>query len=432
MRLTALLIVFLLPSSDPIELAEGFVGLLREERFDEANRMLSEVMVEGLKRQGLTLRSMWTSITAQLGEVKAIKGRRVRREADYVCVYLRSRFEKADQIDIKVVLDGEGKVAGFFLLPASKPEGYTPPDYADLAFFVEEERSVGEPGLPATLTLPKGKGPFPAVVLVHGSGPHDRDETIGANKPFKDLAWGLATKGIAVLRYEKRTKAYPREMARMAAKLTVEEEVIKDALAAVELLKKEGRIDPKAIFVLGHSLGAMLAPRIAAEGEGIAGIIMLAPNARGLPELMLEQTEYLFSLDGKIDSREAEKLEELRKMAERIRKLEIKDGEILLGASREYWRDLQTYDPIRTAQKLDIPMLILQGGRDYQVTVRDFEMWEEGLKGKGNVELKLYPKLNHLFIPGEGRSTPAEYSRPGHVAREVIEDIARWIGKVRG
>ncbi|RKY00046.1 hypothetical protein DRP77_12235, partial [Candidatus Poribacteria bacterium] len=351
MRLMTLLIAILWSASalssqqtsDPIKLAEGFVGLLRDGKFDEANRMLSKVMVEGLEKQGLTLRAIWTGLVAQLGEMKGIESGRVRKEAGYTCVYLRSRFKKGDLVDIKVVLDEEGKVAGLFFLPASEPGKYTPPDYADPDLFVEEERSVGQPGRPATLTLPRGEGPFPAVVLVHGSGPHDRDETVGANKPFKDLAWGLATKGIAVLRYEKRTKAYPREMARMAPKLTVEEEVIKDALAAVELLRKEGKIDPKAIFVLGHSLGAMLAPRIAAKGKGIAGIIMLAPNARSLPELMLEQTRYLLSLDGEIDSYEAEKLEELKEMAERIRKLEIKEGEIVLGASREYWRDLLAY-----------------------------------------------------------------------------------------
>jgi len=408
--------------------AKHFVVLLSEGEFDEANKMLAEIMVEGLKEQDLTLEEIWSGVIAQAGNFKGIKETKVTEEMGYKCAYVTCSFEKTS-LNVKVVLDKEGKVAGLFFLPAQSSEAYRPPEYADHSLFTERECIIGDEWqLPATLTIPKGKGPFPAIVLVHGSGPHDRDETIGANKPFKDLAWGLATKGIAVLRYEKRTKQYATEILSTMKDFTVNEETINDALAGVNLLRKTEEIDPTKIFILGHSLGAMLAPRIAAQDRGIAGLILLAGCAKSLyVEKLLKQTEYLVSLDGKIDEAEAKQLEEIKGQLKKIRELDIRENETVLGASRAYWADLMAYDPVKTARELNLPMLILQGGRDYQVTMEDFRGWEEGLAGQDRVYFKFYPDLNHLFISGTGKSTPAEYREPGNVAQVVIEDIVEWV-----
>ncbi|MEM4725017.1 MAG: alpha/beta hydrolase [Candidatus Hadarchaeum sp.] len=306
---------------------------------------------------------------------------------------------------------------------------YAPPAYAHPESFIEEEILVGAEGwaLPATLTVPKGNGPFPAVVLVHGSGPHDRDETIGPNKPFKDLAWGLATRGIAVLRYEKRTKQYPIKCAEMIESFTVEDETIADALAAVEALRRDKRIDQERIFVLGHSLGGMLAPRIGVRDGKLSGLILLAANARNLTDLILEQVQYLATLDGKIDDAEAKQIKETENMVKKIKELDIASGEVVLGASRAYWEDLMTYDPLKIARELSLPMLILQGGRDYQVTLDDFNQWKECLSDRESVTFKLYDNLNHLFISGRGVPSPAEYQLAGNVDQTVVEDIAEWI-----
>ena len=295
--------------------------------------------------------------------------------------------------------------------------------------FTERECIVGEEWqLPATLTIPEGKGPFPAVILVHGSGPADRDETIGINKPFKDIAWGLATRGIVVLRYEKRTRQYAHKIVDEINDYTVNEETIDDALAAVNLLREVEEVDSGKIFIIGHSLGATLAPRIAARDEEIAGLILLAGGSRGLYiEKLLEQTEYLASLDGKIDEAETEQMDEIEEQLKKIRELDIKEGEIVLGASKAYWEDLIAYDPVKTAKNLTIPMLLLQGERDYQVTMEDFREWEKGLSGKDKVYFKSYQDLNHLFISGTGKSTPDDYTKPGNVAQVVIEDIAEWV-----
>jgi len=286
---------------------------------------------------------------------------------------------------------------------------------------------TGQWRLPATLTMPKGEGPFPVVILVHGSGPNDRDETLAASKPFKDLAWGLATRRIAVLRYEKRTRHYPLECAAMLGSLTVEEETIDDALAAVNLLYEIEGIDNQNIFVLGHSLGGMLAPRIASQDSRLAGLIILAGATRRFEDLVLEQTMYLASLDGEIDKNEEERIEEIQRQVKKVKELDINEGEVVIGAGRAYWQDLAKYNAVATAESLTVPMLVLQGEQDYQVTMEDFKGWTDALQGRDNITLKSYADLNHLFISGSGMSTPSEYEKPCNVAQIVIEDIVGWI-----
>jgi dienelactone hydrolase len=306
----------------------------------------------------------------------------------------------------------------------------TLPDYVQPDSFEERDVQIttGDWTLPGTLTLPKGDGPFPAVVLVHGSGPEDRDETIGANKPFRDLAWGLASSGIAVLRYDKRTLVYKAKSATPPESITVKEETIEDALSAVKLLRVTRKIDLKRVFVLGHSLGGMLAPRIGAADAQIAGLIMMAGSTRLLPDMMVIQTQYLAELDGTVSDDEKARIAQLQKAVEQIKNLKPGDTGNYAGAPAAYWLDLDAYDPVKVARTLAQPMLILQGERDYQVTVsEDFKGWQEGLADHPNVTFKTYPTLNHLFLPGEGQPNPNEYAVPGHIPAAVISDIAAWI-----
>lgn len=297
-----------------------------------------------------------------------------------------------------------------------------------------QEREVtigkGQWSLPATLTLPEGTGPFPGVVLVHGSGPHDRDETVMANKPFRDIAFGLAEKGIAVLRYEKRTKFYAVQLS-MAESITVKEEVTEDASTAVGFLSQTAIIDHAHIFLLGHSLGGMLAPRIAEADPRISGIIILAGNTRPLEELIIEQTRGIFLQDGVLSAAESAQLAALSAQAAQIKEIKLHPQSTStlkpFGVPAAYWLDLSAYDPVLTARRLNKPILILQGERDYQVTLEDFDGWKKGLSDKADVTFKVYPAMNHLFIEGAGKSTPLEYRQPGHIAAVVLEDCAAWI-----
>jgi dienelactone hydrolase len=318
---------------------------------------------------------------------------------------------------------------------AAKPRQaaqYQPPDYVKLALFKDKEVVVGsgEWELPGTLSLPVGKGPFPAVILVHGSGPHDRDESIGPNKPFRDLAWGLASQGVSVLRYEKRTKQYPAKVAASIQRLTVKEETVADALEAVSVARAMDGIDAKKVFVLGHSLGGMLVPRIGIGSPPIAGFIIMGGAARPLEDLILEQTLYQASLASKPSPETRKAMDEVKRQVAAVKSLsnDSPSQGMLFNAPAGYWLDLQGYNPPAAATKLKQPLLILQGERDCQVSYNiDFPAWSQALAGRKDVELKSYPGLNHLFMGVQGRSTGAEYSQPNHVAEIVVRDIAAFI-----
>jgi dienelactone hydrolase len=406
--------------------ATDWVNLLVAGKFDQAVKTFDNTMSSQIAAD--KLQDIWNSVVSQIGAFESIKDTRITTSGVHDIVFVTCNFSNT-LLDIQLTFDASRKVAGLYFKPSNDAAHYSPPEYAHTSSFTETEVTIGTGQwlLPATLTMPKGDGPFPAVILVHGSGPNDRDETVGGNKPFKDLAWGLASQSIAVLRYEKRTKQFPQETAAIINTLTVQDETIDDALAAVTLLSGTKGIDTQRIFVLGHSLGGMLAPRIASQDSRIAGIIILAGPTRKLEDIMLTEVNYLASLDGIIDEKKAEQINAIKQQVKKIKDLDFNEGEIVLGAGKAYWQDLEEYDVVTTAKSLTIPIIILQGERDYQVTMEDFYGWANSLKGMNNVTLKTYADLNHLFITGTGKSTPSEYNQPGNVNETVIEDIAAWI-----
>lgn len=296
--------------------------------------------------------------------------------------------------------------------------------------YSEHDIQVGKAplALGATLTLPQGQGPFPAVVLVAGSGPNDRDETIGPNKPFRDIAHGLAGYGIAVLRYDKRTKAHPDAFIGKA--YTIDDEVTDDALAAIALLRGQTQVDPSRVFVLGHSLGAELAPRIAQRDPRVAGLILIAPPAHPLLDEMLRQLRYISSLDANAAAQLKPQIAMVEAQRAQLPKLDgahpAAPGP--LGLPGSYWLSLRDYHAIATARSLPQPMLILQGGSDYQVTPQDdFSQWQAAFAQDSRVSLHEYAGLSHLLMPAGDPPSPADYARAGHVDVRVIGDIAEWI-----
>ena len=323
-------------------------------------------------------------------------------------------------INFRIIVNSAGRVAGFYQLPGGV--NWQRPEYSQPATFKEREVTVGEGEwkLPGTLTVPVGAGPFPAAVLVHGSGPNDRDETVGGAKVFKDLAEGLASRGIVVLRYEKRTLQYRARITGIA-NFTVQEETVEDAVKAIALVRSQAEVNGSRVFVIGHSLGAYVAPRIAEQDGKLAGLVLMAGNMRPLEDLAVEQVTYM-GITGR-------QLDNARAFQAKVKKLEPgdEDSPALGGMPVAYWVDLKGYDPAAAAKKLGIPMLILQGERDFQVTMADFALWKTAAGSAKGVVMKSYPALNHLFVAGEGKSLPEEYAKPGHVAPAVIDDIAKFV-----
>ena len=403
------------PAGESEQKARDFVGLLASGSFAEAESRMDDTMRAALPQEKLA--DVWRGLESQVGAFREVQGTRVEQSGDYTVVYVTTAFG-TQTLDTKVVFDAAGKVAGLFFVPtaagsAGTSTSYEPPAYVTADAFTEQEVTVGtgEWALPGTLSLPTGTGPFPAVVLVHGSGPQDRDETIGPNKPFRDLAGGLASRGVAVLRYDKRTKVYAQQMAGSADRITTKEETVDDAVSAVRLLRERPDIDPNRIFVLGHSLGGTLAPRIGAASADVAGLILLAGAARPLEDVILEQTTYLLGLQsGLSDAERTSQIDEMRAQVAKVKdpalSVDTPAGELPLGIPAAYWLDLRGYDPPAAAAGLATRVLVLQGGRDYQVTTQDYDLWRAALAGRPGDDFKLYPDLNHLFMTGSGHEYP--------------------------
>lgn len=419
--------------ADPAQsqMATRFLDHLDAGRYDDALAMGTPRLREGLA--GGKLATTWETLPKQLGARSgrsAVRGETVEGKPVLTATLVFPMMP----LDARISFDESNRIAGFWIVPArggapaATEAGAQRADGGqEIAFAVGSGADV----LPGTLSLPNGSGPFPAVVLVHGSGSHDRDETIGPNTPFRDLAHGLAAHGIAVLRYEKRSRVQPERYSGGA--YTVDDETTNDALAAVAALRARAGIDGGRIFVAGHSLGALVAPRIGARDAKIAGLILLAAPALPLEDTVLRQTRHLLALDGKtaaeIDAAVAD-LDRARAAVKHIDAGAAGDAPSLLGLPTAYWRDLAGYDPVATARTLRQPMLVLQGGRDYQVTVADdFARWRAAFDNDPRVQLREYADLGHAFMPGGNPPGPKDYLVPGHVDAAVITDIANWIGK---
>ncbi len=412
--------------------ARLFVNQLASEQFDSAASTFDSTMTAAMPPA--KLKETWLAVLGQAGAFQAIESVSMTTQGGYDVAVVTTAFENM-RLDVKVVFDKAQKIAGLWFAPSAPKVGYMPPSYSDSTKFHEVEIKIGEGkyALPGTISMPNGDGPFPGIVLVHGSGPNDQDESIGPNKPFRDLAWGLASRGIAVLRYDKRTHAFPQQFADSINKLTVKQETIDDAAAAVKVLSSTNRIDASHIFVLGHSLGGMLIPRIAEVTPEAAGYVVMAGAARPLGDLLLEQVRYIDSLKGPLSATELAQLDTLKAQVAMTESPDLQfdtpPSKLPLGVPAAYWLDLRGYQPAKSAEQIKKPMLIIQGGRDYQVTTKDFDVWKSTLGTLPNVTFKLYPDLNHLFIAGSGPPNPSEYDQPGHVSEQVIIDLAAWVQK---
>ena len=283
------------------------------------------------------------------------------------------------------------------------------------------------------LTLPEDlSSPVPAVVMVHGSGPSNMDEKVMKLTPFKDLAEGLAKHGIASLRYDKRTFAYARKMAK--ERPSVMTETIDDALLAIALLKKDPRIDPDRVFILGHSMGAMLAPRIDAEGGDVKGFVLMAGTPYRLEEVVLRQLKqtggsksalkWIVGLEFRYF---AKKFASLYQMSEE----EAKKKRFAGNLSLFYFKEMGRRTAADYLMDTDKPALIMQGGRDFQVLAADdFERFRELLSDRKNTVFKLYPALNHVFVNAiydDILKASKEYRVERHIGEDVICDIASFI-----
>ena len=397
------------------EIGKTFIKtLLLENNYKLSYNYLDESIK--LKVSESLLEETVLQLESQLGKFKSIIDSNKEKET----YFFYSEFEKM-KLDIKITFNEENKIIGFFFVPHKE---------------FKEENSLGKElniksnniVLKGTVLIPEKDSLKKLVIFVHGSGPNDRDETIFENKPFKDVAESLYKRGIASYRFDKKTFSNPESFNDNS---TIDEEVTIDVINIINYFKNDNQFSNYEIIILGHSLGAYLTPRIINKSNKVSKAIMLAGNARSLDKLIIEQYNYLYELNPTEDLKS-----ELGKLKNQISFLHSKKfnfntskENLPLNLSANYWQSILDYNPLKEVKKVKIPMLILQGERDYQVTMKDFELWKKSLDNNKKATFISYSKLNHLFITGDKKSQPKEYMIKGTVDEMAINDIFNFIQK---
>jgi dienelactone hydrolase len=420
-------------ASAAMDIARRVVELARNGRFAEIERYFAPSLRAVVSAE--TVKIGWENEIGKNGPVSAIRAPVCEpAKAGLVRVSVPITCERGT-LTVAMSVDDAGMLQGLRII-SEDATSWRPPSYANPKRFDERDVTIGSVSLavPGTLTLPRGRGLRPGVVLLSGGGPFDRDETNGPNKPLKDLAWGLASRGVAVVRFDKVTNIHASQVAN-ASNFTMTDEYVPYAVAAVHLLQRQPAVDPARIFVLGHSMGGKVAPRVAAAEASVAGLVILAGDAQPMQRTAIRVARYMASLSPDPGMEAA--LEAITRQAAMVESPDLSPltpaNELPFGLSGAYWLDLRGYDPVAAAAAQDKPMLIMQGGRDYQVTVEDdLSRWRAGLAHRPDVTIRVYAADNHFFFPGAGPSTPAEYAQARHVDPTVVADIAKWMTPNRG
>ncbi|NLL39549.1 MAG: alpha/beta fold hydrolase [Clostridiales bacterium] len=406
-----------------IDLTEKSIEFAREMAggsFENTVEAFDSTMKSALTAEQLS--QAWSETVSNIGNFKSVYDSEYESSASGRQVSVILEYELSG-LKVLFSYDNTGKINGLWITYHNIPAQEDNP-----AGNIEIEIGNDPYKLSGILRMPTENSVNPPVViLVHGSGSSDYDETIGANKPFKDLADGLSQKGIATLRYNKRFYQYPQSA---AESITIQDEVIDDVNSAIEFVKGREELKGSKIYILGHSMGGMLAPYIASINPEVAGIIIMAGSPRRLEDIILDQN--IAAIDAMADKTEEEKeqlLQQVREQIDIIKGLTDEDAEtVAMGVPASYWLSLGKIDTPEICSDLSIPMLIMQGSADFQVLADvDYKMWQDILDEKTNVEFKLYEELNHLFMPTNGKKDISEYSIKSEVDEQVIWDIAQWI-----
>lgn len=415
-----------------ISMAEKAVALLKANDVEGAYALWDS----RLQEQGTAeyVQEQWDAMVEQTGALKDIVSMQVTEEQGYITVVTLIDAENG-QMQLTTATETNGDAfLGFLFAPLTNSETIElalPNNVKETDVTVDA--GTGYP-LEGNLTMPvtaSTGAKVPGVVLVHGSGPCDRNEAAHAYLPFRDIAYGLGEQGIAVLRYDKRTKIYP-----SSDYSTVETETIEDAIAAANLLRQQEGVDPENVWIVGHSMGAMLAPRIDKEGGDFAGMVLIASSPYTMADVAMHQAR------ASIDAQEAAGTD--MATAETAYNQSVADWESITDTTAEadarakdifgmngyYLQDFAKFDQLSLLKELKKQTLIMQGEADIQVTMEtDYAQYEKEVGGESWATLVSYPGLNHFFAPGSGDilKAPEEYQTAALFDSTAIKDIAAFI-----
>ncbi len=416
-------------SMEIISLATTQVNDMVSGNFESTADTFDSTLSKVLDKNGL--KTAWDSTVEPLGKHiinysvdSSIKG-------DNLAVTIVEQYEKGG-LKVTTSYNNKKEITGIHLNYATIEK-----DLVSTEKFEEHSIKIGEKyPLDGILTLPTSVKNPPVVLLVHGSGPNDKNSTIYQNTPFEDIAVSLADKGIATLRYDKRYYAYPEEATKLGSDLTLYDEVLEDVNFALDFLSTDQRVDTSNIFVLGHSLSGGLTPYIASQHDDVKGIISMAGSLKPLYEISYEQSKATeqTAKNGGYDDATTKIIEEQMKQVEKdiliLREdlSTIPNNQILLGIYAGYQKSAKQYSGENYIAEIDIPILVLQGSADFQVKAdTHFTLWQDSLSSRDNVTLKLYQGLNHLMMVTNGKDDVSEYQTKGSVSEDVISDIATFV-----
>lgn len=371
----------------------------------------------------------WAELQGTYGQFQHAKPVNYEVSPYYHFIAFKLQFEFLPYI-FNISFNSSGKIIYISFMAAHKI--YVAPDYCDVSKFLESKITVvnGMYDLPGILSISNTPGKKPLVIILPEAGPTDKDGSYEENKPYKDLAWGIASKGFAVFRYEKRSNNYGIFLLKDKAayeKFTPREDLLDDLYKIIDSLKTLPEINPEKIFILGHGQGGMLAPLVAKERNEIAGIIMMGANAKRTQEMMIDQYKYLSKVSpekkGEYDTQTKNAIRSMDKKLNPLTEHHLMPYDV----QATYWIWLNQYSHLDISKKLNKPQFVMHGERDYQANLENYELWKRTLAKNKKATVKLYPRLNHLFYPGDAQSTYSEYYLKSNIPENIINDISSWL-----
>lgn len=404
------------------QLLQQSVEHLKNEEYEELHLLFDERMAEKLTPE--KMEKTIARLYQQYGKIRNLLeySEQVKAEG----IYYRQGIElEKENLNLEVTLNDENKFSSLYFKPYTPIYQWTAPPYAKAAFFKEEDIKIGDSLALLGKYTQANSGSNTIVVFVHGSGPNDMDESLGPNKFFKDLAYGLASQGINSIRYNKRSFDYPSQIGSRMNSITIDDIVVDDAVLAIQTAKSKGA---DKVVLLGHSLGGYMSAKIASL-NAVDGVIVMAGNVSPIEDLLLSQYEHIMANDPETSINEFQ-INMVKSQVKRVQENEYDSKTappmLPLGLPASFWLSLKDYQPTKLAKKQDQPYLILNGERDYQVTPEQAKKWKNGNKHKQSTTI-IYSELNHLFFAGEGICLPKEYDNEAHVEEQVIKDLVNWI-----